>query len=155
MYLARPFNENICMRTGKVVPHMAQRDCFVTEILKPKETKMEKNTNTKVCKECGRELPIEQFRPNHKSPDGHLNTCKECMAKKVSKTMKEKHKTEDEQLLDDISGNVDTEEVSESIEEEFARAEKTISSADDIDLVFELRARGWEVTCKRTMIIEL
>lgn len=33
----------------------------------------------KVCKCCGKELPIEQFQPNPKCKDGHLDTCKVCM----------------------------------------------------------------------------
>lgn len=33
---------------------------------------------TKVCKFCGRELPIEQFSPSSRHKDGHLPVCKEC-----------------------------------------------------------------------------
>jgi len=43
------------------------------------ETKMEGKT----CKDCGKTLPIENFSPNHKSPDGYLNTCKTCMIERI------------------------------------------------------------------------
>lgn len=33
---------------------------------------------TKVCKFCGRELPIEQFGPSSRHKDGHMPICKEC-----------------------------------------------------------------------------
>ena len=47
------------------------------------ETKkeMEKETpTTKVCKKCGRELPLEQF---HKNRWGYTQVCKECKAGKT------------------------------------------------------------------------
>lgn len=33
---------------------------------------------TKVCKKCGRELPLSEFHKNKGHKDGHLNVCKEC-----------------------------------------------------------------------------
>lgn len=33
---------------------------------------------TKVCKKCGRELPIEEFYRLKTMKDGHMNVCKEC-----------------------------------------------------------------------------
>ena len=33
---------------------------------------------TKVCKKCGRELPIESFGKNHTCKDGRCGTCKDC-----------------------------------------------------------------------------
>lgn len=53
------------------------------------ETKkeMEKETpTTKVCKKCGRELPLEQF---HKNRWGYTQVCKECKAGKTSDRVKE------------------------------------------------------------------
>ena len=52
------------------------------------ETKkeMEKETpTTKVCKKCGRELPLEQF---HKNRWGYTKVCKECKAGKTSDKVK-------------------------------------------------------------------
>ena len=33
---------------------------------------------TKICKECGRELPIDSFNKNKGMKDGHVNICKDC-----------------------------------------------------------------------------
>ena len=33
---------------------------------------------TKICKKCGRELPIEEFYKAKNNKDGHMNVCKEC-----------------------------------------------------------------------------
>lgn len=41
---------------------------------------------TRVCKSCGRELPLEQFTRSCKSRDGYTHTCLECF----SKAMREK-----------------------------------------------------------------
>lgn len=37
---------------------------------------------TKICKTCGRELPIEMFYKNPMSKDGHINSCKDCQREK-------------------------------------------------------------------------
>ena len=33
--------------------------------------------NTRTCKQCGRDLPLEQFTRSCKSRDGYTHTCKE------------------------------------------------------------------------------
>ena len=33
---------------------------------------------TKVCKKCGRELPLNEFSKDKRCKDGHRNVCKEC-----------------------------------------------------------------------------
>ena len=33
---------------------------------------------TKVCKHCGRELPVENFAKNAGTPDGYQRWCREC-----------------------------------------------------------------------------
>lgn len=33
---------------------------------------------TKVCKECGKELPLEMFHEHHLSCDGKMSVCKIC-----------------------------------------------------------------------------
>lgn len=40
---------------------------------------MEELTETKVCKKCGRELPITEFALNKKHKDGHIGRCKDCV----------------------------------------------------------------------------
>ncbi len=34
---------------------------------------------TKVCKRCGKELPLSEFFPSSFMPDGYVNKCKSCM----------------------------------------------------------------------------
>lgn len=50
---------------------------------------------SKICKKCGRELPIEEFyKDNSGMKDGHKNTCKECFNKQCKQYRKKnKEKT--------------------------------------------------------------
>lgn len=40
---------------------------------------MEELTETKVCKKCGRELPITKFTLSKTSKDGHVGQCRDCV----------------------------------------------------------------------------
>lgn len=40
---------------------------------------------TKICFKCGRELPLSSFYKHPRMGDGHLNKCKDCTKKDVSK----------------------------------------------------------------------
>lgn len=151
-YWARPFNENVCILTGKVVPHLARKECFIPRdntTNQIKENTMEKTT--KVCKECGRELPIEQFRVNPKSADGHLHTCYDCMKKKA----KAKADAETEELVEKIFGKKNSMDgITTELEErnyDIKPFSPKLSSFEDVELVEELRLRGWDVKCSRTI----
>lgn len=37
--------------------------------------------NTKICKKCGRELPLSEFSKHKITKDGYRNICKECCSK--------------------------------------------------------------------------
>ena len=133
-YRLKPNQENICDKTGKVVPFLAQKECF-----EPKEIEMEEK-RTKVCKVCGKELPIEMFRKNIKSKDGYTDTCIDCINVKIragfnkKKDVQEKPKAEEPIRLEDIIKMVDA-----------------IKNTPDQALVNELRERGWEVKCTKTI----
>lgn len=135
-YRLMPNYENICDKTGKVVPFLAQKECF-----EPKEIEMEEK-RTKVCKVCGKELPIEMFRKNNKSKDGYTDTCIECINVNIragfnkKKGVQEKPKAEEPIRLEDTIKMVDA-----------------INNTPDQALVNELRQRGYDVTC--TKIIAL
>lgn len=43
---------------------------------------------TKVCKCCGKELPLIKFYKNNATKDKHDNTCKECRKQKMAKNNK-------------------------------------------------------------------
>ena len=135
-YRLMPNCENICDKTGKVVPFMAQKECFET-----KEIEMEEK-RTKVCKVCGKELPIEMFRKNIKSKDGYTDTCIDCINVKIragfnkEKDVQEKPKAEEPMRLEDTIKMVDA-----------------IKNTPYQALVNELRQRGYDVTCTKTIAL--
>ena len=135
-YRLKPNQENICDKTGKVVPFMAQKECFET-----KEIEMEEK-RTKVCKVCGKELPIEMFRKNIKSKDGYTDTCIDCINVKIragfnkKKDVQEKPKAEEPMRLEDTIKMVDA-----------------IKNIPGQILVNELRQRGYDVTCTKTIAL--
>lgn len=54
-------------------------------------TMMEKQNEkplTKVCKSCGRDLPIESFQLNYKAADGRMSECTECRRRRRKKDVK-------------------------------------------------------------------
>lgn len=135
-YRLKPNCENICDKTGKVVPFLAQKECF-----EPKEIEMEEK-RTKVCKVCGKELPIDMFRKNIKSKDGYTDTCFDCINVKIragfnkKKDVQEKPKAEEPMRLEDTIKMVDA-----------------IHNVPDQALVNELRERGYDVTCTKTIAL--
>lgn len=102
-----------------------------------------KTMETKVCKRCGREFPLESFPACKRAKDGHLSVCKECNSKARSDARPEKR-------------TVHVEEVALfPASTEPAAHPEIMSAIADKTLVEELRKRGWEVTCKRTVVEEL
>ena len=91
--------------------------------------------NTKLCKKCNRELPLEQFGRHPKSHDGLQSICRECRGKIMSdanlKMRGEKKKEEEPERI--VVREVMTDE----------------------QMVATLRERGWEVTCRKTITMEL
>lgn len=57
---------------------------------------------TKVCKHCGRELPVIMFHKKAKSPDGYQCYCKECSAA-MNKETQLKKKAERKEMLDALA----------------------------------------------------
>lgn len=135
-YRLMPNYENICDKTGKVVPFLAQKECFETKDIEMEEKR------TKVCKVCGKELPIEMFRKNNKSKDGYTDTCFDCINVKIragfnkKKDTQKKPKSEEPIRLEDTIKMVDT-----------------IKNTPDQALVNELRQRGYDVTCTKTIAL--
>lgn len=54
---------------------------------------------TKVCKCCGRELPIEMFNKHKKNSDGLQTYCKECQRQKNTENYNRKVKTSENSEL--------------------------------------------------------
>lgn len=61
---------------------------------------------TKVCRKCGRELPIESFYINKSLKGGRDNCCKECKLAYVKKWQNNKAKEEEVEFSPEI--NIDT-----------------------------------------------
>ena len=71
-------------------------DCQLrqTKQVDAEKTKPDTDTiETKICSDCGEELPIAEFGRHAKSSDGHRHICPECVSKKLKKPTKPKNAT--------------------------------------------------------------
>ena len=110
----------------------------------PKENKPE----TKICKGCGRELPLDAFWRNRQGVTGY---CKDCMKEKHAKAAakrEQKYKEHEERMIEQIFGKPekkDLDEARQSFQEELDRVApvKSIKAFTDDELVEELRDRGY------------
>ena len=140
-----------CMKHRRVVSSLRNADdlpCF-TDYEIPTTMEENKTPTTKVCKECGRELPLEQFAKN---PHGYTSLCKECMKAKQSKGVKA-HRDGLKELKDQM-------ERSSMHKPEYQPEGKKapafdITTASDADLVAELRRRGYAGTLTKTHTLEV
>lgn len=101
---------------------------------------------TKTCTKCGRELPISEFYARTGAKDGLQTICKECHnAKSKESIARRKAQAEEAKPKDTIK------ELTEAV----AGITNGLKAVADRTLVDELRARGWTVTCTRTITEEL
>lgn len=115
--------QNYCHKTKKVTGYLQQKECFI-----PKDTKMDNNetkkadtqeqTKTKVCKRCGRELPLHEFGRHARTADGLQVYCRECSKQAMMQTRRAK------------------------VEKDKERATYGLASFSTEDIVNELRRRG-------------
>ncbi len=161
-----------CRKYHKDVPYFGEKSCYTTQeefrlLFAQEVTKIEQDTNsltqnankmaenanikTKVCKVCGKELPIDQFRPNPKCKDGHLDTCYECLNKKIKETIKKTTKRKEDKVLENVCEGV-VEQADRSFpptQDKYDRLQEYTAQ----ELVDHLRFQGWEVTCTKTIKI--
>ena len=126
--------QNYCHKTKKVTGYLQQKECFT-----PKDTTMENNetkkadtqeqTKTKVCKRCGRELPLHEFGRHARTADGLQVYCRECSKQAMMRTRRAK------------------------VEKDKERATYGLASFSTEDIVNELRRRG--ITGYLKQVIEI
>lgn len=83
---------------------------------------------TKVCKVCGQELPLSEFRKSLLVPNG-IATCKKCVNEKIKKT----------KLFKETTGSTNTE----------------LAKFTSRELIEELKSRGYKGKLYVTRTIEL
>ena len=77
-YRSTRLNGIICDKTGKSTGYLQEKPCFERKT-QQNETIMEENTEkTKVCKKCGRILPVSEFNRHYRTADKLQPYCKEC-----------------------------------------------------------------------------
>ena len=105
---------------------------------------------TKICKGCGRELPLDAYGRNRQGPLGY---CKDCMAAKRKAAMDNKKR------LDEASQSFQEELDRVAPIEPFKEPEPSLVGllqlASDDELVAELRRRGWSGTLTRSETINI
>ena len=94
---------------------------------------MEENneTKTKICKRCGRELPLHEFGRHARTADGLQVYCRQCSKEAMMKTRKAK------------------------VEKDKERATYGLASFETDDLINELRRRGLSGYLKQTIEISV
>ena len=121
------FNGFVCTKTGRPAGLLQSKDCFT-----PKDTKMDTKeikktddtnptdteTKTKVCKRCGRELPLHEFGRHARTADGLQVYCRECSKQAMMRTRRAK------------------------VEKDKERATYGLASFSTEDIIKELRRRG-------------
>lgn len=83
---------------------------------------------TKVCKVCGKELPLSEFRKSLLVPNG-IATCKKCVNERIKKT----------KLFKETTGSTNTE----------------LAKFTPRELIEELKSRGYKGKLYVTRTIEL
>ena len=119
----------ICSKTGKETGYLQTKDCFSPiDISMENKTYIEKTNDThttdteqvktKVCKRCGRELPLHEFGRHGRTADGLQVYCRECSKQAMMRTRRAK------------------------VEKDKERATYGLASFPTEELVNELRRRG-------------
>ena len=151
-----------CFRKYEVARAKAKRDA--------KSAQENAGATTKVCKTCGRELPLDAFGRHARTWDHKATVCKECMIEKLTKN-KEKGKNGSDcvcvileekaptpaPVIDEGIRTVKATPVDEPILLAETETDPAFKDIDSQRLVDELRLRGYTVKCTKpiTVIEEL
>lgn len=104
---------------------------------------------TKVCKKCGREFTIDQFRADKSQKDGHASVCKFCQSE-YEREWAKKRREEKENLKKQAQAIADAMPDAEIIKLDDGRVLKKVSKDckplseyDPRELLAELKNRGY------------
>ena len=143
-------SDGYCFKKGAFINALSVQGCFEHRTDKLQDESEEK-PRTKVCKKCGRELPLESFAW-HKS-GCRKGVCRECTSEALKKARAKKAASKaDEPIV-----TVKPEAKKRRAEEIERNANKVALNANytDEQMVALLREHGWTVTCVRTVHEEL
>lgn len=113
----------------------------------------------KTCKQCGQELPIENFAKNLRSSDGYMHICNECWAKNKAAGRVVVRKIDEQAPAEPSADHAETmqaiEKSHESLAQTIAESKvqdekihqltlKELELFDDDSLIQALRDRGFE-----------
>ena len=117
----------LCGLTKKEVGFLEVKLCYEAN------TNMEENneTKTKVCKRCGRELPLHEFGRHARTADGLQVYCRQCSKEAMMRTRKRREQKAEE------------------------RAKSGLQAFDTDDLINELRRRGFSGYLKQVVEISV
>lgn len=126
--------EPLCTKTGRATGFLQEKDCFEPN---PMTTKMEevKKAQTKVCKECGRELPVEMFGRHAKTKDGLQPLCKDCRSRKTKIGFAKKS------LTPEVAEKLGA--LEETVNGYLKKEQAALAAFTDAELCNELAHRGW------------
>jgi hypothetical protein len=117
-----------------------------------KSNTMEKETpKTKVCPKCGRELPAEAFGTHIRTKDGLQPTCKECRREAQlgrSRGGRPRKTPKPQEAAEQKQPEPATKKAWKIADGPYF---EDLRNYTDINLVQELRRRGYDVTCKKTV----
>lgn len=129
------------------------------------EKTVETTTNTapatKVCKTCGRELPLSAFGGHHRTADHLQASCKECMNAKIKKGQQERwdkapqpkaKKKAPKTELDEILNKAEPMPIQEP--EVKYEAPRDLDDYTPQELYDELRRRGWTGILTKTETLQ-
>lgn len=122
----------LCGLTKKEVGFLEVKPCYEAQT-QTTQTAMEENneTKTKVCKRCGRELPLHEFGRHARTADGLQVYCRDCCKEAMKKTRRGK------------------------VQKDIERATYGLASFTDEELFNELRRRGFSGYLKQVVEISV
>lgn len=129
---------------GEKIKRKICKTCYHESMSKKKDitkTNEDMNVETKHCKKCGQDLPISAFGKKAGTKDGLQYWCKTCTTKVVLDARKAKKAAKEQEQPTPAKEQTKNVVVRETM--------------TDKQMVDALRARGWEVTCTRTITEEL